>query len=162
MTVVVVVPCLPVARPHLREAWRSLVGQGHGKEAIDDDAVFGLLWKARALPVVLDVVANLDLHELEWEAAVVDVLAADVDGRSPALGKGPLSLLAWRRDDELLVEVLVVPNAALDDGAVADAALLRLAFPFRTSRAASLESDDTDNMKIDVRVRRFSLGRTEP
>ncbi len=159
----VVVPCLPVARPHLREAWRSLVGQGHPKEAIDDDAVSALLWKARALPVVLDVLAHLELAELRLGSVVVELLApGDV-----ALAKGPLSLLAWRRDDEPLVEVLILPRAVLDDGTPVswvEAALVRMGFPFYASvraRSDELEGDDTDNMKIDVRVRRFSLGRTE-
>ena len=192
---VVVVPCLPVARPHLREAWRSLVGQGHPREAVGDDGVTALLWLGRALPAVLDVLAGLDLADVQLGAAVVDVMAPE----SVDLERGPLSLVAWRRDDELLVEVLILPSAALAAAAAAvvdapathsphaapttgvtelraggvvwaDAALVRLGFPFRIGALdlpapgdveRDLEHDDTDNMTIDVRVRRFSLGRTE-
>ncbi|MDP2345941.1 MAG: hypothetical protein Q8O67_33685 [Deltaproteobacteria bacterium] len=165
---VVVVPCLPVARPHLREAWRSLVGQGHSQEAlgpVDDDTgygVSGLLWMARALPLVIDVLAALEIADVHFGPAVVDVIAPG----NPALARGPISMIGWRRDDELLVEVIVVPTPALEEASratLADAALLRLAFPFRVGalpESGSLEGDDTDNMKIDVRVRRFSLGRT--
>jgi hypothetical protein len=193
MSVVVVVPCLPVARPHLREAWRSLVGQGYTQDALagvsagrprpdDDDTgsrVSGLLWIARALPVVIDVLAGIEIADVTFLPAVVDVLSPG----SAALSRGPLSMVGWRRDDELLVEVIVMPASSLEDAsrgllagtgdgttgtpaaapglAWADAALVRLAFPIRLGgQPDDVLGDDTDNMKIDVRVRRFSMGKT--
>ena len=166
---IVVVPCLPILRPQLREAWRSLVGQGHAKESVSDEAVTALLWKARALPLVLDVIADLDLGHVHFDDVVVDILA-DADA---SLTRAPLFLLAWRRDDEMLVEVVVVAADGLDDGtadgtaelAWPEVALLRMAFPFRilvepTPGSGNHDSDKTDDLKIDVSVRRFSLGRT--
>ena len=73
MTALVVVPCLAVERPQIREAWRALVGQGRDKAGLSDDVVRDLLWRARALPVALDVLANVDLYGVRFEGAVVDV-----------------------------------------------------------------------------------------
>ncbi len=177
MTAVVVVPCLSVERAHRRECWRCLVGQGYDKDLMVDDVVAGLLWRARALPVVVDILSTLDLFEVRFEPAIIEVLVAGAHLSSAHLqgpaGAGGLVMLAWRRDDELCVEVLVAPAASVDDGSVVDAALVRLAFPFRLVRATGEEDITAEDMKIGrpapsspgdsadpVRVRRFSMGKT--
>jgi hypothetical protein len=155
MTAVVVVPCLPVERPQLREAWRSLVGQGRDKAVLPDDVVGRLLWLSRALPSVLDVLASVDLWELRLDPAVVEVVDAGV--------RGPLALVAWRRDDELCVEVLVVPAGAVTRGSVVDAVAVRLLFPFRLVRVSGEDDITAEDMKLPpdpVRLRRFSVGKS--
>lgn len=162
MTSVVVVPCLPVERPQLREAWRSLVGQGHDKRALSDEVVTELLWKARALPLVVDILSAVDLYAVRFEGCVVEVLA-------PLPEQTPLSMIAWRRDDELAVEVLVVPAAvvAAHAGNVVDAVAVRVVFGFRLVGSGPGDEDITaEDLKIPgndrdepVRLRRFSVGK---
>jgi hypothetical protein len=167
----VVVPCAPVERAHVKEAWRALIGQGVGQGAgerafVDggeavDAAVTQLLWLARALPVVVDVLADagagVDLGSVRFgDAVFVDVSAA------PA--RTPLSCVAWRRDDELCVEVLFVPTQAVADGSVVDDAFAHLLVPFALAPHTSLPpvSDDDEVTAEDYKIARPEAENTDP
>lgn len=162
MTSVLVVPCLPVERPQLREAWRTLVGQGHDKRALSDDVVVELLWKARALPLAVDILSAIDLYAVRFEDSFVEVLA-------PIPSQTPLTMVAWRRDDELAIEVLVVPTAVMGAAvsSVVDAVAVRVVFTFRLAGVGPNDEDITaEDLKIPnkdrdepVRLRRFSVGK---
>ena len=74
-------------------------------------------------------------------------------------------MVAWRRDDELAVEVLVVPASALAEGNVVDAVVVRVVFPFRLMRSGGEDEITAEDLKIPskddvVRVRRFSVGKS--
>jgi len=146
----------------VREAWRSLVGAGqlpgHAPTPDVDNIVASWLWLARALPVAIDVLAGLDLYAVRFEPAVLDVLVG-------GWHKRPLCMVGWRRDDELAVEVLVAPAAALDEGNLIDAAVVRVSLPFRLMQSHPGDEDITaEDLKVardePVRVRRFSVGKS--
>lgn len=145
---IVVVPCLPVGRAELAEARRALAGQG--RSGLDDDVIARLLWAARALPAVLDVVADLPLDAMVFDGADVEV------GDAPV--RGPLSLVAWRRDDELIIEVLVLRDQDLQDRAF-DAPACRLMLSLRRLPPPNLAVDDNITAEDNViRLQRFSFG----
>jgi hypothetical protein len=143
---VVVVPCLTVARPHRREAFRALLGQGVPRDALADDLLDRLLWLGRALPAVLDVLDDGNLDGARLAAASVELLA-----RAPE--RGPLALLAWRNSDDAFVEVLVLAPEALQRRAF-DAAFVRMGFPVGRDEA----SGDDDDGEPTVRLQRFTVG----
>lgn len=148
MGALVVVPCLPVGRAEIAEARRALTGQG--RSGLTDDAVVRLLWAARALPAALDVIADLTGNDVEFDG--IDIEPGDVTVR------GPLSLIAWRRDDELIVEVIVVRDQDLLDRSF-DAAVCRLMLPLRRLPPANLKTDDDITAEDNViRLQRFSFG----
>jgi hypothetical protein len=148
-TTVVVVPCLPVARPHLREAYRALIGQGHHRDALSDDNLAQLLWLARALPVAVDVVDGLALVDTCFPSATVEVLRRPPD-------RGPLALLGWRRDDDAFVELLVLSPAALHAGAFADA-FVRIVVDVATIEHAPAGGDEDEPTVEVVRLQRFTI-----
>jgi hypothetical protein len=148
-TAVVVVPCLPVARPHLREAYRTLIGQGIHRDALGDDDLTRLLWLARALPVAVDVVTGLALVDTSLPSASIEVLRRPPD-------RGPLRLLGWRRDDEPFVELLVLSPSALDAGAFADA-FVRIVVDVVENETQPIGDDDEPTVE-GVRLQRFSFG----
>ena len=89
MTSVVVVPCLAVERPQLREAWRSLVAAGHlpgpAPSAASDVVVGEVLWLARALPLVVDLLSSLDLYSVRFEPAFVEIEDDDLMTTTPTI-----------------------------------------------------------------------------
>jgi hypothetical protein len=145
MTSVVVVPCIDVGRAELAEARRALTGQG--RAGLTDDSVARALWLARAIPPALDTLGDSSLLDVSIEPdAVVEI---DNDVRT----SGPLSLVAWRRDDELLVEIVVLTDAQLDARAF-DSARARVVLPLRR-RPADDNITAEDNI---VRLQRFTFG----
>jgi hypothetical protein len=151
MSGLVVIPCLPVGRAELAEARRALTGQGRGN--VDDLTLAKTLWAARALPAVLDVLADLSLLDVTFSPDV------DVELSQDRPIRGPISLVAWRRDDELVVEVLVLGDADLEAYAF-DAAVARAMFPIRlNSPEPGLQSDEDITSEDNVvRLQRFSFG----
>jgi hypothetical protein len=150
MNTVVVLPCLPVARPHLREAYRTLIGQGLPRDALTDDTLATLLWLARALPVAVDVVAGLALVDTRLPEATFEVLRRPPD-------RGPLCLLGWRRDDDAFVELLVLTPAALEAGAFADA-FVRIVIDIAVVEPAPTGDTDDEPTVEGVRLQRFTVG----
>ncbi len=154
MGALLVTPCTTVGRADLAEARRALVGQGFPRGLGDAD-IARALWVARALPAVLDVLGDLSLLDL-------DFIGADVEIADDAIARrGPLELLTWRRDDELIIEVLVLSAEALRERAF-DAAVARMMFAIR-HRAPLLVSspigdDDITAEDNVVRLQRFSFG----
>jgi hypothetical protein len=148
-TRVVVVPCLPVAQAHLREATRTLVAHGFPRDGLDDDHVGRLLWLARALPVAIDVVADLDLPDRRFPHATVEV-----QQRPPA--RGPLHLLGWRRDDEPFVELLVLSPEALAARLFGEA-FIRIVVDLETVAPAPFDPAEEPTLE-SVRLQRFSFG----
>ncbi|MBM4280743.1 MAG: hypothetical protein FJ137_08280 [Deltaproteobacteria bacterium] len=146
----VVIPCLPVARPHLREAFRALLGQGHPRDRLTDDVLARLLWLARALPVAVDVVADPLLEDTRFPDATVEVLR-----RPPE--NGPLCLVGWRRDDEPFVELLVLNPEAAAAGSFGDA-FVRIVVEVETTASPPLDGDDETSTLPVVRLQRFSFG----
>lgn len=149
MSNVVVAPCLPVARPHLREAYRALIGQGVHRDALSDEHLARVLWLARALPVAVDVLAGLALVDTRLPAASFEVLRRPPD-------RGPLCLLGWRRDDEPFVELLVLAPADLDAGAFGDA-FVRIVVDVDVTGPPPIGDDDEPTVEA-VRLQRFTLG----
>jgi hypothetical protein len=144
---VVLMPCLTVARPHRREAFRALLGQGVPRDALTDDLLDRLLWLGRALPAVLDLLDDGSLDSVRLSAASVELL-----GRPPE--RGPLALLAWHDADDAFVEVLVLAPEALQRRAF-DAAFVRMGFPVGREDGSR---DDDDDGEPTVRLQRFTLG----
>jgi hypothetical protein len=153
MGALLVTPCTAVGRADIDEARRALVGQGMPRGLSDAD-VARALWTARALPTVLDVLADLSLLDLDFIGADVE-LADDAITR-----RGPFELLAWRRDDELIIEVLVLSPDALRERAY-DAAAVRMMFGIKHRApmiVTSLGDDDITAEDNVVRLQRFTLG----
>ena len=170
MSTVVVVPCTPVRAAQLAEGRRMLQGQGRigaakrksSTEAVDD-AVARVLWIGRALPVVLDVLAQRSLLDTRF-------LAGDVEIFGVPPPRTPMVLVGYCRDDERLVEVLAMSAADLERRAF-DAAWVRVAVPFAdTSNSvpgpdSGLESDLDDDITADdnvIRLQRFSFSNRSP
>lgn len=151
MTVVVVTPCTGVGRAEIAEARRALAGQGRIARSAADDVVRDLLWLARAVPAALELLAARSLLDVELGRGVVEHLA-------PLRPKAPLSLVAFRRDDEPLVEVLVIADADLERR-VFDAACVRIALPLRIRLPApDVATDDGRAADDPIRLQRFSFG----
>jgi|GEM_PF-1378657 len=151
MSGLIVIPCLPVGRAELAEARRALAGQGRGN--VDDVTLAKTLWLARALPAVLDALADLSLLDVTFSPDV------DVELSQDRPIRGPLSLVAWRRDDELVVEALVLGDTDLEARAF-DAAVARAVFPIRLNAPEAGLASDEDITAEDnvVRLQRFSFG----
>jgi hypothetical protein len=148
---VVCLPCLPVARPHLREACRALIGQGHPRDLLTDENVARVLWLARALPVVVDLVGGLGLADTRLPRATVEVLRPPPD-------RGSLRMLGWRRSGEAFVELLVLTPDAVDRGAVGDA-FVRIVVDVEVDAPTSEVPPDDDEPTLEsVRLQRFSFG----
>jgi hypothetical protein len=145
----VVIPCLPVGRAELAEARRALAGQG--RSGLSDDAIARGLWTARALPAIVEVLVDSDAGALDF--AGIDVEPA------PTTSRSPLSLLAWRRDDELVIEVLVLHDDDLARRAF-DNAVCRLMVGLRRPPIRPLPGGDDDVTAEDnvIRLQRFSFG----
>jgi hypothetical protein len=150
MSTVVVVPCLTVARPHLREAYRALIGQGVHRDALTDDNLGRLLWLARALPVATDVVSGLALVDTRLTAATVELLR-------PAPERGPLTMLGWRHGDDPFVELIVLSPAALDAGAFGEA-FVRVVIDLHVDTRLPSGGGDDDPTIEGVRLQRFTVG----
>ena len=163
-TRVVVTPALCVARPHVREAFRALLGQGHAREELDEELLTRLLWLARALPAAMDVVEGLSLIDTRFTQATLEVLG-------PTPSRGLVTLVAWRQGDEDFVEVLVLARDAFEQRAF-DAACVRIVFsvtgaaqkaPPADVGGATVDDDDTapfDVATLDsIRLQRFTLPR---
>jgi hypothetical protein len=146
----VVAPCLPVARPHLREAFRALLGQGHPRDQLTDDVLARLLWLARAVPVAVDVVDDLALVDTRFPSATVELLR-----RPPE--RGPLRLVGWRRDDESFVELIVLTADAAAAGSFGDA-FVRIVIDLETTASPPLDVDEDERTLEGVRLQRFSFG----
>jgi len=148
MSGLVIVPCLTVGRAELAEARRALAGQGR---AVSDEPLRDALWIARALPAVLDVLGALSLLDVELGAATVEVTGVP----RPRV---PLSLVAWRRDHEAAVEVIVLHDHDLELRAF-DAAVVRVRVPLRL-RLSVVDASQPDqaNGEPVVRLQRFSFG----
>jgi hypothetical protein len=151
MSGLVVIPCLPVGRAEVAEARRALAGQGRG--TVDDLTLTKHLWLARALPAVLDTLADISLLDVAFSSN------GDFELSQERPVRGPLSLVAWRCDDELVVEVLVLNAAHLAVNAF-DAAVARATFPFRltTPEPDLIRDDDTTAEENVVRLQRFTFG----
>ncbi len=148
MSAVIVIPCVTVARAELAEARRALAGQG---KSVGDDVLRELLWLARALPATLDVLGERSLLDVELGRATVEIIAAPRPRQH-------LSLLAWRRDDEFFVEIIVLETADLDRDAF-DAACVRIAIPLRLRVPTPNSSTSTDvDAPAAIRLQRFSFG----
>ncbi len=145
----VVIPCLPVGRAEIAEARRALAGQG--RSGLTDDVIARMLWTARALPAVIDVLADSD-------AGALDFAGIDIE-QAPTTSRSPLSVLAWRRDDELVVEVLVLRDEDLEQRAF-DGAVCRLMVGLRRPPIRPLPGSDDDVTAEDnvIRLQRFSFG----
>jgi hypothetical protein len=146
----VVIPCLPVGRAELAEARRALAGQGRG--GLADEAVARLLWTARAIPAVVEIMVEAGAGALEFAGLDVD--------RAPTTSRGPLSLVAWRRDDELVIEVLVLRDDDLAQRAFDNAVcrlMVGLRRPLIRPQAAGDDNDITAEDNV-IRLQRFSFG----
>lgn len=145
----VVIPCLPVGRAELAEARRALAGQG--RSGLSDEAIARVLWTARAIPAVVEVMVEADAGALEFAGLDVD--------HAPMTSRGPLSLVAWRRDDELVVEVLVLRDDDLAQRTF-DNAVCRLMVGLRRPPIRPLPVGDDDVTAEDnvIRLQRFSFG----
>lgn len=145
----VIIPCLPVGRAEIAEARRALAGQGRG--GLSDDAIARALWTTRALPAVIDVLADSD-------AGALDFAGIDIE-HAPTTSRSPLSVLAWRRDDELVVEVLVLRDDELEQRAF-DGAVCHLMVGLRRPPIRPLPGSDDDVTAEDnaIRLQRFSFG----
>lgn len=145
----VVIPCLPVGRAELAEARRALAGQG--RNGLSDDAIARALWTARALPAVVEVL-------VESDAGALDFAGIDVE-HAPTTSRSPLSVLAWRRDDELVVEVLILRDDDLAQRTF-DNAVCRLMVGLRRPPIRPLPGGDDDVTAEDnvIRLQRFSFG----
>lgn len=147
MSALVVVPCLPVGRAEIAEARRALAGQA--RLGLSDETIARGLWLARTLPAVLDVMADAGMMRCAF--AGLDIAAAATTSTAP------LSLVAWRRDDEPVVEALVLRDDDLAARLFEEAVfhlLIGLRRP-KTRRAAFDPDDDDDPV---VHLQRFSFG----
>ncbi len=164
----VVVPCLPVSRNEIAEARRALTGQG--RKDLHDNGIVRALWLARALPAVLDVLSDTSLLDV--------TLDDDVFIEATAVGDyTPLTLIAWRRDDELLVEAIVIDDHDVSARAF-DNSHARLLFSLSRRPLASppptdpdisdditaeekplIRKGEADSPQAAVRLQRFSFGK---
>jgi hypothetical protein len=134
--VVAVVPVLGVETGHVAEARRALLAQGRD---VDDDAVTRLLWAARAMPAVLDVLAIAGALDAVLQAPSIEIASSC---------GGMLAAIARCEDGNVIVEI--VEQRALfaaDDDRAAPACVVTIPF----ARAAS--ADDGD-----IAVHRFTIG----
>jgi hypothetical protein len=102
---------------------------------------------------VLDTLADISLLDVAFSSN------GDFELSQERPVRGPLSLVAWRCDDELVVEVLVLNAAHLAVNAF-DAAVARATFPFRltTPEPDLIRDDDTTAEENVVRLQRFTFG----
>jgi hypothetical protein len=98
-------PVLAVEPGHVAEAQRALKAQGRN---IGEESVLKILWAARALPVVLDVLA--DSRHPRSRAPVTDVSFEILD--EPAT-RTPLVAVAHASEDGAAVIVQFVDRASL-------------------------------------------------
>lgn len=145
----VVIPCLPVGRAELAEARRALAGQG--RNGLTDEMLARGLWTARALPAIVEVL-------LQSGETSVDFTGIDIES-APTSSRSPLSVLAWRHDDELVVEVLFLRD---DDLALRsfENAVCRLMVGLRRP-PVRLQPDGEDALTADdnvIRLQRFTFG----
>jgi hypothetical protein len=150
---VVIVPSMTVARPHRREAFRALLGQGAPRDALTDDVLDRVLWLARALPVVIDVIDELPLADVRLQAATFERLGAVPD-------RGPVVVLAWRNDGEDVVEVLGLSPDALAARAW-EMALVRITVQVSVPSPDDVIPTGPDartDTEPTVRIQRFTLG----
>ena len=151
MSTVVVLPCLAVGRAEIAEARRALAGQGRSAA---DAEVLRALWTARALPAVIELLASTSLLHAELLPATFEV------GPAPKT-RTPLSVVAWRHDDEDVVEVVVLTDADLQLRVFENAlASLRIPLHVRPTSVALDVDHDLDNSDTSpvVRLQRFSFG----
>jgi hypothetical protein len=152
MSTVVVLPCLAVGRAEVAEARRALAGQG--RTAADAEVV-ATLWTARALPAVIELLASTSLLHAE-------LLPATFEAAPAPKTRSPLSVVAWRRDDEDVVEVVVLTDADLQLRIFENALVsLRISLLVRpTAVGIDVDSDLLDHSDTSpvVRLQRFSFG----
>lgn len=162
MSAVLVVPCLGVRGPEVAEARRTLLGQGRlgsGKRrdvAAESVAVQRALWIARALPIVVEILAGVSFADIEFGEAEVEL------GATPP-PRTPLRMLAFRRDDECFVEVLALTHPDLSARHF-ESPVARVAIPFRfrapLPRPDAVDDDITAEDNV-IRLQRFTVtGRT--
>jgi hypothetical protein len=147
MSALVVVPCLPVGRAEIAEARRALAGQA--RLGLSDATIARGLWVARAMPAVLDVMGASGL--LHCGFAGVDVAAA------PTASTAPLSLVAWRRDEEPVVEALALHDDDLAQRRFEEP-ICHLLVGLRRPKNRRAPTDLHDDDDPVIRLQRFSFG----
>jgi len=145
----VVIPCLPVGRAELAEARRALAGQG--RNGLTDEVLARGLWTARALPAIVEVL-------VQSGESVFDFSGIDIES-APTSSRSPLSVLAWRHEDELVVEVLFLRDDDLVRRSF-DNAVCRLMVGLRRPPVRPLPGGENALTAEDnvIRLQRFTFG----